>query len=113
MSKKNIPVGVVYSTDKSFDYSFESENEPDTLANNQQNLKIMLDKKARAGKQVTLITGFIGKNEDLETLAKKLKNYCGTGGSAKDNEIIIQGDMREKILTYLLSNNYKAKKAGG
>jgi translation initiation factor 1 len=114
MSKsKKIPVGVVYSTSDSFDYTFEESDEAETLPNNQQNLKIMLDKKARAGKQVTLILGFIGKNEDLEILAKKLKNHCGTGGSAKGGEIMIQGDNRDKISAFLVSNQYKAKKVGG
>jgi translation initiation factor 1 len=113
MSKKNNPVGVVYSTDKSFDYSFGDDNETNTLPNSQQNLKILLDKKARAGRLVTLIIGFIGKNDDLEILSKKLKNHCGTGGSAKDSEILIQGDNREKILAFLIKEGYKAKKAGG
>ncbi len=113
MSKKNNPIGVVYSTDKSFDYAFGGDSESETLPNNQQNLKIMLDKKQRAGKKVTLIEGFVGKNDDLEVLAKKLKNLCGTGGTAKEGEILIQGDARDKILTFLAKEGYKAKKAGG
>lgn len=113
MAKKHIPVGVVYSTNSDFEYNLGGDTEPDTLPNNQQNLKIMLDKKARAGKQVTLIAGFIGTNTDLETLAKKLKNHCGTGGSAKDAEILIQGDNREKVLLFLIKEGYKAKKSGG
>lgn len=113
MSKKNNPIGVVYSTDKSFDFTFDGDSESETLPNNQQNLKIMLDKKLRAGKQVTLISGFVGQNSDLEILAKKLKNLCGTGGSAKDGEILIQGDARDKIFTFLIKEGYKAKKAGG
>jgi translation initiation factor 1 len=112
MSKKNNPVGVVYSTSSDFNFTFENDTEAETLPNNQQNLKIMLDKKSRAGKQVTLVSGFIGKNEDLESLAKKLKNNCGTGGSAKEGEIIIQGDNRDKILAFLIKEGYKAKKAG-
>ncbi len=110
---KNKASGIVYSTDKSFEYTFEKEDESETLPNSQQIIKIQLDKKQRAGKQVTLITGFIGKNIDLEVLSKKLKNLCGTGGSAKDGEILIQGDNREKILNYLLKEGYKAKKVGG
>ncbi len=113
MSKKNNIIGVVYSTNSDFEFNFDGNNEPETLPNNQQNLKIMLDKKARAGKQVTLISGFLGKNTDLEILAKKLKNLCGTGGSAKDSEILIQGDNREKILIFLTKEGYKAKKSGG
>lgn len=113
MSKKNNPIGVVYSTEKSFDYTFDGDSESETLPNNQQNLKIMLDKKQRAGKKVTLIEGFVGKNDDLEVLAKKLKNLCGTGGTAKEGEILIQGDARDKILIFLAKEGYKAKKAGG
>jgi translation initiation factor 1 len=112
MSKKNNPVGVVYSTSSDFNFTFDNDSEAETLPNNQQNLKIMLDKKSRAGKQVTLVSGFIGKNEDLESLAKKLKNNCGTGGSAKQGEIIIQGDNRDKIMAFLIKEGYKAKKAG-
>ena len=114
MSKnKKIPLGVVYSTNPDFDYAFENDGEVATLEPNKQNLKVQLDKKARAGKQVTLISGFVGSNDDLEILSKKLKNLCGCGGSAKDGEILIQGDFREKILTFLITAAYKAKKVGG
>lgn len=114
MSKnKKIPVGVVYSTNPDFDFSFDESDAVETLQPNQQKLKVQLDKKARAGKQVTLITGFIGTEEDLETLAKKIKNLCGCGGSVKDGEILIQGDVREKVLTWLQAQNYKAVKVGG
>jgi translation initiation factor 1 len=112
MSKKNKPdsKGFVYSTDPNFQFEEDQQN-VETLPPAQQILRAKLETKHRAGKAVTLITGFIGKNEDLEELGKKLKNFCGTGGSAKDSEIIIQGDQRDKILQWLLKNGYaKAKK---
>lgn len=111
MSKKNKPDtrGFVYSTDP--DFKFEEENNnAETLPSSEQRLKIRLDTKHRAGKLVTLIEGFIGKNEDLENLGKKLKSFCGTGGSAKDREIIIQGDHRDKVLGWLIKNGYKNSK---
>ncbi|HYK45050.1 MAG TPA: translation initiation factor [Parafilimonas sp.] len=98
--------GFVYSTDPNF--SFEHDNEQQqTLKPLEQRLKIRLNTKLRAGKAVTLIDGFMGTVEDLEKLTKELKNFCGTGGSAKDNEIIIQGDQRDKVLQWLLKNGYK------
>lgn len=112
MSKKNKPDtrGFVYSTNP--DFHFEQEEEAlETLPPAQQLLKIKLDTKQRAGKAVTLVTGFIGTQTDLEDLGKKLKNFCGTGGSAKDAEIIVQGDQREKVLQWLMKNGFvKAKK---
>ena len=103
--KKHDTRGFVYSTDPNF--HFEEENESaETLPPAQQNLKLRLDTKHRAGKAVTLIEGFIGKDGDLQELGKKLKTFCGTGGSAKDNEIIIQGDQMEKVLHWLVKNGY-------
>lgn len=102
---------IVYSTNPDFDYGQEESIK--TLPPQQQNLRIMLDKKQRGGKKVTLITGFIGAEDDLLTLSKQLKTACGVGGSAKDNEILIQGDFREKILQLLQKQGYKAKLAGG
>jgi len=101
--------GFVYSTDPNF--SFEPEqNNLETLPPAQQKLKIRLDTKHRGGKAVTLIEGFVGKEVDLEDLGKKLKSFCGTGGSAKDGEIIVQGDQREKVLQWLIKNGYKQAK---
>lgn len=113
MSKKNKAVGIVYSTNPNFDYNFDNNEEAVTLENQKQDLRVWLDSKSRGGKTATLIRGFIGSDSDLTELAKKLKNHCGTGGSAKEGEIIIQGDQREKVLAFLLNNKYKAKKAGG
>jgi translation initiation factor 1 len=111
MGKKNKPdnKGFVYSTDPAFRFENES-NEQDTVVPAQQKLRIRLDTKQRAGKAVTLIEGFAGREEDLEELGKKLKSFCGTGGSAKDGEIIIQGDQRDKVLQWLLKNEYKNSK---
>ena len=106
-------LGVVYSTNPDFNFKKNEEEEEETLMPHKQDLRVMLDKKKRKGKVVTLITGFIGKDEDLNELGKKLKSKCGVGGSAKDGEIIIQGDNREKVMKILLDEGYKAKKAGG
>ena len=103
MSKKNKPDtrGFVYSTNPNF--SFEPEESTlETLPPSQQKLKVRLDTKHRGGKAVTLVEGFVGKEDDLEELGKKLKTFCGTGGSAKDGEIIVQGDQREKVVNLLL-----------
>jgi translation initiation factor 1 len=112
MSKKRSnSSGLVYSTDPNFKLPEEETNDIETLASSQQNLRIRLDSKQRAGKVVTLIQGFEGKEVDLEELGKKLKSFCGTGGSVKDGEIIIQGDNRDKILTWLSKQGFaKAKK---
>lgn len=101
--------GLIYSTNPGFTPENEGEDEPDTLPNEKQRLKIALDKKNRGGKEVTLVTGFVGKAEDLEILGKQLKNKCGSGGSVKDNEIIIQGDKRELVTNFLRSLGYTVK----
>jgi translation initiation factor 1 len=114
MSKKNNPTGgFVYSTNPDLpldDYTWAPQP---TLATAQQNLTIQKTNKHRGGKTVTLITGFKGTNEDLEKLSKLLKNKCGTGGSAKDGEIIIQGDMKTKVAEVLGKEGYKFKLSGG
>lgn len=116
MTKKNKGdnKGFVYSTDPNFKFEEDSAEEAATLPPAQQQLRVQADSKQRAGKVVTLIYGFTGTDEDLETLGKQLKNYCGTGGSVKDREIIIQGDQREKVMQFLQKNGYsKTKKVGG
>ncbi|MCU7548534.1 translation initiation factor [Chitinophagaceae bacterium LB-8] len=112
MSKKNKSdkFGFVYSTDPNFQFEGEEQERQDTLPPQQQKLKVKLETKHRGGKTVTLIDGFVGQEEDLEDLGKKLKNFCGTGGSAKDGEVIIQGDQREKVMQWLLKNGYKNAK---
>ena len=97
--------GIVYSTAEDFN-SFQKEENEESLPSHEQLLKIVLDKKHRGGKIVSIITGFTMKETEIESMAKKLKSFCGSGGSAKDNEIIIQGDHREKILQWLLKNGY-------
>lgn len=106
-------LNVVYSTNPNYQYEGEAEEEAETLPPQQQNLRVQLDKKNRGGKMVTLITGFVGNDEDLKTLAKTLKTKCGVGGAAKDGEIMIQGDFRDKIMQILTNEGYKCKKSGG
>jgi len=107
MAKKKLynNSGIVYSTDNNF-RNEEAEEIEDSVLPSEQKLKIVLDKKHRAGKVVTLITGFSTKNKEIELLAKQLKAYCGSGGSFDENEIIIQGDHRQKVLQWLLQKGY-------
>ncbi|TVT43258.1 translation initiation factor [Hymenobacter setariae] len=111
--KKDQRQGVVYSTNPDFSYQTSGDTEATTLPPQQQQLRVQLDKKQRGGKQVTLVTGFVGRDEDLQTLGKLLKTKCGVGGSAKDSEIVVQGDFRAKVLEVLLKEGYKAKQIGG
>jgi len=112
MSKKNKSDknGFVYSTDPNFNFQHEDGPAAETLPPQQQKLRVKLETKHRGGKAVTLVAGFTGTDEDLQTLGKALKNFCGTGGSAKDGEIIVQGDQREKVLQWLHKNGYKNAK---
>ena len=105
--------GVVYSTNPDFTYQTNEAGEAATLPPQQQQLRVQLDKKQRGGKQVTLVTGFVGTEADLQALGKLLKTKCGVGGSAKDGEVVVQGDFRDKVLEVLLKAGYKVKKAGG
>ena len=112
MQKKKIQSlgGLVYSTDPDFKLPNEVAEDQETIEPSLQKLKIRLDTKHRAGKAVTLVEGFIGTAADLEELGKKLKSFCGTGGSVKDGEIIVQGDNREKVLQWLIKNGFKLSK---
>lgn len=103
-------LGVVFSTNPDFQYEEEAVSEPETLEPSKQNLLVSIDRKGRGGKQVTLVTGFVGTSEDLAELGRTLKVKCGVGGSAKDGEITIQGDFRERVTTLLKDMGYKAKR---
>jgi len=112
MSKKNNMDGFVFSTNKDFQFNTEDDTPMESLPAQQQNLKIFLD-RISGGKLVTRVNGFIGNESDLEALGKTLKQKCGVGGSVKNEEILLQGDHRDKVLKLLTDLNYKAKKAGG
>jgi len=106
-------LGVVYSTNQEFQYNDEGKEQEDTLPPGQQKLYGSLDKKNRKGKAVTLVEGFFGSAEDMKELGKELKSKCGTGGSAKDGEIIIQGDFRDRVISMLKEKGYGVKRKGG
>lgn len=113
MSKKDKSrVNIVYSTNPNFKFEENNSEEPETPSKQQQQLKVYLDRLG-GGKILSRVTGFLGKTGDLELLGKLLKQKCGVGGTVKDREILIQGDHREKIITLLAKEGYKAKKAGG
>jgi len=110
MSNKNKNLrGVVYSTDPDYQYKTAEDAGSTTLSNRQQQLRVRIEKNHRGGKTVTIVAGFVGTQDDLESLAKTLKQKCGTGGSAKDGEILIQGEMKERIVKLLNEMGYKAK----
>lgn len=112
MAKKNDwkrREGVVYSTEPDFNYTVPAEDPADSLPPNRQTLQVFLDTSGRAGKQVTVIGGFVGRREDLEILAKTLKTRCGVGGSVKEGEILIQGDLRQKAVEILRKEGYKTR----
>ena len=113
MAKKKEKLNIVYSTNPDFQFQFEEEETTDTLPTNQQKLYVSIDRKQRAGKEVTLIEGFAGLEEDLKELGKLLKSKCGVGGSVKDNEILIQGNFKDKIFDLLVKEGYSVKKKGG
>ena len=114
MSKKNKNlVNVVYSTNPNFQYQQDEQEEKATLPNQHQKLYVSLDKKQRAGKEVTLIEGFVGTEDDLKELGKIIKSKCGVGGSVKDGEILIQGSFKDKILDLLLKAGYSQTKTKG
>ena len=112
-NKRKKDSGVVYSTDPNFQYSSQEQEEEQTLPPNQQDLRVSLDKRHRKGKEVTLITGFVGSEDDLKDLGKELKSKLGVGGSAKNGELLIQGDFRDQVMQLLTDKGYKAKKSGG
>ncbi len=104
--------GFVFSTDSQFEFEDETQ-EQESIANNQQKLIAKLERKGRGGKVVTIVEGFIGSDDDLKDLGKMLKNKCGTGGSVKDGEIVMQGDIRNKVVDLLTKEGFKVKKSGG
>ena len=111
MSKRN--KNIVYSTNPSFNYD-DNEEEDQTTENNDQELKVLIDRKQRKGKSVTIITGFTGNDDDRKELGKILKSKCGVGGSVKDGEILIQGEFKDKVFDLLINMGYsKTKKVGG
>ena len=111
--QKKERINVVYSTNPNYQYEEEQDDVQETLPNNQQVLYVSIDKKQRAGKEVTLIEGFVGDEDDLKELGKLLKSKCGVGGTVKDGEILIQGNFRDKIIEILQKEKFGVKRKGG
>lgn len=112
MAKKK-KVNIVYSTNPDFNFDFDEDEQEETLSPNEQSLYVSIDRKQRKGKEVTLVEGFVGDPEDLKALGKMLKSKCGVGGSVKDGEILIQGNVRDKVYNLLVKEGYSVKKKGG
>ncbi len=106
-------LGMVYSTNPDFEYSSSQDEDQTTLDPSKQDLRIWLDRKQRGGKVATIVKGFVGSEDDLKELARELKTKCGVGGAAKDGEIIVQGDHRDRVEEILTKSGYKCKRAGG
>jgi len=113
MAKKKKRVDVVYSTNPNYGFSFDDDAQDETLEPYKQSLRVLIDRKQRKGKSVTLVQGFIGSNDDLKDLGKLLKSKCGVGGSVKDGEIMIQGEVRDKVMDLLKADGYIVKRVGG
>lgn len=111
--KKNDRNQMVYSTNPNFEYTSDDQEDQMTLPPQQQDLRVQLDRKQRNGKEATLVTGFIGSTDDLESLGKQLKQKCGVGGSVKEGEILIQGNQVVKVMNLLTEMKYRVKKIGG
>lgn len=114
MGKKNKRIGTVYSTNPDYDYEYESLEEATELPANAQQLRVAIDRKQRKGKEVTLVTGFVGPVDRLKAIGKLLKSKCGVGGSVKDGEILIQGNFRDKVVDILRAEGFSnTRKSGG
>ncbi len=103
-------LGTVYSTDPDYAYTTEQAQQQETLPPGRQQLRVSLDRRNRGGKQVTIVADFVGNEEDLKELGKRLKQQCGVGGAVKEGQIIVQGDFRDRIVDLLLKAGYKARK---
>ncbi len=106
-------LGMVYSTNPDFEYKSSSDEEQQSISPSEQNLRVWLDRKLKGGKVATIVKGFVGSDTELKELSRELKTKCGVGGAAKDGEIIVQGDHRDRVVEILTKSGYKCKKAGG